>query len=159
MGRIISIKRGLEMRQARGEIPPPEPERWRLSIGAMVLIFTAVAVAMTGAAVLMGASDWGDTLALVLLVSVVALIKVALANFVFFALMRADQEPDRRIPVEDVPPDPPAHREPSKVIKMHTFARGRRVLRPAEIAVPAAATLAADAEPARRVIPSPRRPT
>jgi len=149
------------MRQARGAVVvPPEPQRWRLSVGAMILIFTAVAVAMTGGAVLMGASDWGDTLALVLLVSVVALIKVALANFVFFALMRADQEPDRRLPKEDVPPDPPGNREPPKVIAIRTVARGRRISRPADVAAPAAATLAADAQPARRrVIPAPRRPS
>lgn len=126
------------------------------------MIFTVVAVAMTGIAVMLGVNDWADAVPLVALISVVALVKIALANFVFFALIQADQQPDRRIPVEHTPPDPPARRERPQVIPIRTGAQGRRLARRSEIA--AAAKVVAAAGHSRRasvvkVLPEPRIPT
>jgi hypothetical protein len=112
MGTIISIA---DRRAAKAS--PGEPARPARSVrtGAMVLMFTIVALAMIAVAVAIGANSWGDALTLVILISVVALIKLALANFLFFALLKADQQVDHRL-VQAPEPDPPPQRRVAKVV-------------------------------------------
>jgi hypothetical protein len=143
MGRLIPIDRGRSRERAGSELPECG-QRGRLSIGAMVTIFTVVAVVMTAIAVLMGGTDWRGTLALAVLISVVALLKVALANFIFFTLVKADQQPDRRIKVVQPPPEPPGARKSPRVRQLPVSARSRRWSAGSmeEAAAPAAASAA-----------------
>jgi type IV secretory pathway VirB2 component (pilin) len=111
MGNIISIadRRGAKA-QSEGHAHPARA----LSTGSMILLFTVVAVAMAAVAVLIGANSWDDAATLVVLISVIALLKLALANFMFFAMLKADEQVDRRIVQEPEPPPPPRRR--AKVI-------------------------------------------
>lgn len=81
----------------------------------MVLLFTMVAVAMAAVAVLAGANSWDDAVTLVVLISVVALLKLALADVMFFAMLKADQQVDRRL-VQKPTPEPPPQRRAAKVV-------------------------------------------
>ncbi len=81
----------------------------------MVLLFTIVAVAMVAVAVLVGANSWRDAVTLMVLISVVALLKLALADFMFFAMLKADEQVDRRI-VQEPEPEPPSQRRAAKVV-------------------------------------------
>jgi hypothetical protein len=112
MGTIISIadRRGSKARPEGPARPAPS-----LSPGTMVLLFTIVAVAMAAVAVLVGANSWNDAVTLVVLISVVALLKLALANFMFFAMLKADEQVDRRL-VQEPAPEPPPQRRAAKVV-------------------------------------------
>jgi len=125
MATVISIA---ERRDAKAR---PAEKRRSLNPGAIVLMFTVVALAMTAAAVLIGASSWDDAVTLVILISVVALLKLTLANFMFMAMLRADEQVDRRLVVQE--PDPPPQRRVAKVVVVRPLAARTR---PAHRAAP-----------------------
>jgi len=81
----------------------------------MMLLFTVVAVAMAAIGVLAGANSWDDAVTLVILISVVALFKLVLADLVFFAMLKADEQVDRRL-IPQPTPEPPPQRRAAKVI-------------------------------------------
>lgn len=112
MGTVISIadRRGSKA-QPEGQ---PRPAH-SASPGTMVLLFTIVAVAMAAVAVLAGANSWDDAVTLVVLISVVALLKLALADLMFFAMLKADEQVDRRL-VQQPLPEPPSPRRAANVI-------------------------------------------
>lgn len=56
----------------------------------LVGVFTATAIAMSGAVVLAGSSSWAEAAPLIAFVVVFALTKVALANAVFYVMIRSD---------------------------------------------------------------------
>jgi hypothetical protein len=95
----------------------------------IVLMFTAVALAMTAAAVLIGVNSWNQAVTLAVLISVIALLKLALANLMFFAMLRADEQVDRRLIVAPEPEPPP--RRAAKVIVARPRSARSRVSRTA----------------------------
>jgi hypothetical protein len=101
-----------------------------LTPGMTVVMFTAVALAMTAAAVLVGANSWDDAITLVILISVVALLKLALADAMFIAMLRADEQTDRRI-VQEPEPEPPKHNAQRPDVVRHLAVRARRMNRAA----------------------------
>lgn len=119
MGNVISIvgRRGSAGTSRKSHNP--------LGPGATVLIFTGVAVTVTGLAVAMGVNNWDEAIMLGLLISVVALIKIAIANFVFFAMLKADEVPDRRLAPAPTDPEPPAQRNPLPFVRKPRNARTR----------------------------------
>lgn len=112
MGIIIPIA---ERRAAKAQPEGQAGSQRSLRPLTMVTLFTIVALAMTAVAVLIGANSWDDAVTLVILISVVALLKLALANFMFFALLKADEQVDRRI-VQQPQPEPPPQRRAAKVV-------------------------------------------
>ncbi|GEM_PF-4335941 len=101
-----------------------------LTPGMTVVMFTAVALAMIAAAVLVGANSWDDAITLVILISVVALLKLALADAMFIAILRADEQTDRRIEQEPEP-EPPKHSARRPDVLRHLAVRARRMNRSA----------------------------
>ncbi|MBF6570603.1 MAG: hypothetical protein IVW54_17185 [Candidatus Binataceae bacterium] len=83
--------------------------------GTIVLLFTIVSVAMIAVIVVMGASSWADAITLVFLISVIALLKIGLANLLFYTLLKADQQPDRRLIEVQPEPKPRPRRRPARI--------------------------------------------
>ena len=112
MATVISIT---ERRDAKAR---PEEKLPSLGPGTMVAIFTGIALAMTAAAVLVGANSWDDAITLVILISVVALLKLVLADVMFIAMLRADEQPDPRLAVVPADPEPPPQqRRPAGLLR------------------------------------------
>jgi hypothetical protein len=128
MATVISIADRLAAK-AHQKAPSLKPR-------TIVVMFTAVALAMTAAAILIGVNSWSDAVTLVVLISVVALLKLALANLMFFAMLRADEQVDPRL-IAEPEPEPPPRRAAKVVVARPLPARARQsrnVMRRVEVA-------------------------
>ncbi|MGH7905747.1 MAG: hypothetical protein ACREP6_03880 [Candidatus Binataceae bacterium] len=104
MNKVISI---VSHRQFKNKL---QDKAQAISPMAMMLGFTVLAVIMTAVIVWLGVSNWQDALAIASVVGVIALVKILLANFVFLALLKADQREDPRLARMTPQPEPPADR-------------------------------------------------
>ena len=92
MAAVIPIRRGRPARMTWQKSATPETRESMQSLLVLVIVFSAVALAMAAAVVIAASNSWAEAVPLIVVVAVIALTKIVLANAAFYVMIRSDAQ-------------------------------------------------------------------
>jgi hypothetical protein len=92
MGSLVRLRRGRPSQFRRNLPSDAEARESSKSLFVLVAVFSATAIAMSVAVVVAASSTWADVTLISAFILVFALVKIALANALFYTMIRFDKE-------------------------------------------------------------------